>query len=242
MDTEDLQQHLEAVRRKRGYLLPHHGLMATALPGMLEDYDDLYTSLALTPRHLDRHDHEVVWLVVLISVNEALGTHHIARFREAGGGDEELPDIVALAAFCRGASAWCFVDGAWSPHLPAYDAQADYRRALHRAAGEIPLRVAHLCAIAAHACAGAWDLFRWQLRAAYADGVPEVEIAEALSLMAFPGSVPSFARACGAWQAMIRSGELAPSEQFRVWAALSGQGGYDEASGVVANEGAQGTP
>lgn len=232
MDTNELERHLEAVRRKRGYLLPHHGLMATALPGMLEDYDRLYTALALTPRHLNRHDHEVVWLVVLISVNEALGTHHIARFRDAGGTDDEMPDIVSLAAFCRGASAWRFVDDAWSPHLPGYDAHSDYLRAFRRAAGDIPTSLAHLCAIAAHACAGAWDRFRWQLQGAYADAVPEPEIAEALSLMAFPGSVPNFARACGAWQALILEGAVRPSEAFRVWAELSGQGGYDEASGV----------
>ena len=67
MDVQELERHLDDVRRKRGYLLPHHGLMATALPGMLEDYDRLYTSLALTPRHLDRLEHEAVWLVVLIA-------------------------------------------------------------------------------------------------------------------------------------------------------------------------------
>ena len=190
------------------------------------------TALALTPRHLDRHDHEVVWLVVLISVNEALGTHHIARFRDAGGRDEAMSDIVSLAAFCRGASAWRFVDSAWSPHLPAYDARADYGEAFLKAAGNIPVSIAHLCAIASHACAGAWDLFRWQLLAAYEAAVPEPHVAEALSLMAFPGSVPNFARACGAWQALILEGAVQPTDEFRVWAELSGQGGYDEASGV----------
>lgn len=232
MTSEDLQQHLSEVRQKRGYLLPHHGLMATALPGMLEDYDRLYSSLALTPRHLDRHGHETVWLAVLIAMNEALGTHHIARFRDAGGHDEELAAIVSLAAFCRGASAWRFVDQAWASHLPGFSAREDYPQAFRRAAGDMNPRLAQLSAIAAHACAGDWTLLRWQLESAYEDAVPEPEIAEALSLIAFPGSVPNFAKACGIWRELIAGGVLPASEPFRIWANMAGQGGFDEASGV----------
>ena len=232
MDVQELERHLEAVRRKRGYLLPHHGLMATALPGMLEDYDRLYTSLALTPRHLDRLDHEVVWLVVLIAVNEALGTHHLARYREAGGDTARLRDIVSLAGFCRGASAWCFVADSWAAHLPDLSPREGYEEALLAAAGDLAPPGAHLGALAAHACASEWRLFDWQLQASYAAGVDESAMAEALSLVAFPGSVPNFARACGAWQTAILAGRVEASEPFRTWAELTGQGGYDEAAGV----------
>lgn len=232
MDAENLERHLEAVREKRGYLLPHHGLMAAALPGMLEDYDRLYTSLALTPRHLDRIDHEVVWLVELIAVNESLGTHHLARYREAGGEASRMPDIVSLAGFCRGASTWCFVADAWSAHLPDFSAREGYEAALLEAAGGLSPRLAHLSALAAHACASEWRLFDWQLQAGYAAGIDETDMAEALSLVAFPGSVPNFARACGLWQKAILTGRVEPSEPFRIWAELSGQGGYDEAVGV----------
>ncbi|MEE4172861.1 MAG: hypothetical protein V2I57_01255 [Xanthomonadales bacterium] len=232
MDAQELERHLDDVRRKRGYLLPHHGLMATALPGMLEDYDRLYTSLALTPRHLERLDHEVVWLVVLIAVNESLGTHHLARYREAGGDSSSLRDIIALAGFCRGASAWGFVADSWSAHLPDLDVRKEYEAALSSAAGALSPRVAHLGALAAHACASDWRLFDWQLDACYAAGVEETHMAEALSLVAFPGSVPNFARACGAWQSAILNGRVTASEPFRVWAQLTGQGGYDEAAGV----------
>jgi alkylhydroperoxidase/carboxymuconolactone decarboxylase family protein YurZ len=232
MDAQELEQHLDEVRRKRGYLLPHHGLMATALPGMLEDYDRLYSSLALTPRHLSRRDHEVVWLVVLIAVNEALGTHHLARYREAGGEAGALDSIISLAGFCRGASVWCFVADSWAAHLPDLAARDGYEAALLAAAGDLPPRLAYLGSLAAHACASEWRLFDWALEAAYGAGVDERDMAEALSLVAFPGSVPNFARACGAWQAAILAGRVQASEPFRVWAELSGQGGYDEASGV----------
>jgi alkylhydroperoxidase/carboxymuconolactone decarboxylase family protein YurZ len=232
MDVQELERHLDDVRRKRGYLLPHHGLMATALPGMLEDYDRLYSSIALTPRHLERIDHEVVWLVVLITVNESLGTHHLARYREAGGDEASLRDIVSLAGFCRGASAWCFVADSWATHLPDLSARDGYEAALLASAGGVAPRVAHLAVLAAHACAADWRLFDWQLEAAYAAGVDERHMAEALSLVAFPGSVPNFARACGAWQAAILAGRVNASDSFQAWAELTGQGGYDEAAGV----------
>ena len=232
MDEKDLEERLHAVQDRRGYLLPHHGLMATALPGMLEDYDALYRSLALTPRHLSRLEHETVWLAVLIAMNEALGTHHIARFHDAGGEDSALSDITSLAAFCRGASVWRFVDSAWSPHLPGYEARSDYVAAFQRASGDLPRHLAHLSAAAAHACAADWELLRWQLIAAYGDGVDEFQLAEGLSLVMFPGSVPVFAKTAGVWQALIASGAVQASPAFETWARLAGQGGYDEASGV----------
>lgn len=229
--SRPLGEHLQAVRDKRGYLLPHHGLMAVALPGMLDDYDRLYTSLALTPRHLNRHQHEYVWLAVLIAMNEALGTHHIARFREAGGRDEEVAEISAISAFVRGATAYRFVEQAWQPHLPEFDGYLEYLRAFNRVRGLAPPDLAHLSAAAAYACAGHWDLLAWQIRAAYQSGVAERSLAEALSLVMFPGSVPNFARAAGVWRELIITARVDASDEFRAWAELTGQGGFDEAAG-----------
>lgn len=230
-EDPDLFEHLKNVHDKRGYLLPHHGLMAVALPGMLDDYDQMYTSLALTPRHLTRHQHEYVWLAVLIAMNEALGTHHIARFREAGGQDSEFAQITAISAFARGATAYRFVEQAWSAHLPDFDARAEYLQAFDLLSAEIQPLLSHLSAAAAHACAGHWDLLAWQIYACYEADIEERFLAEALSLVMFPGSVPNFARTAGVWRDVILSGEVEASAPFIAWARLSGQGGYDEASG-----------
>jgi hypothetical protein len=92
MSTNTALKDLEAVRDKRGYLLPHHGLLALSAPNLLQHYDQLYSSLTLTERYLDRHDHEFVWLGVLMSTQEALGTHHVQRFLNAGG----TADAVAI--------------------------------------------------------------------------------------------------------------------------------------------------
>lgn len=230
-DTSDLLEHLKAVHDKRGYLLPHHGLMAVALPGMLDDYDRMYTSLALTPRHLNRYQHEFVWLAVLIAMNEALGTHHIARFREAGGKDTEFAAIALVSSFARGATAYRFVGEAWSPHLPDFDARTEYLQAFKRVCQGVDPLLAQLSAAAAHACAGHWDLLAWQIFACYQNGIEERHLAEGLSLVMFPGSVPNFARTAGVWRDVVLSGEVEASAAFQAWAELSGQGGYDEASG-----------
>ncbi len=41
-------------------------------------------------------------------------------------------------------------------------------------------------------CRARWRLLEWQIEAAYAAAVPEDEIAEAITLAMFPGSIPRF--------------------------------------------------
>lgn len=232
MPSQDLTEFLQHIRAKRGYLLPHHGLMAASMPRLLEAYDDLYTAIALTERQLSRHDHEFVWMGVLIATDEILGTHHIKRFREAGGTDAELAAATAITALAKGCQAYHFVNDYWLPHLPDFDPRAQYLETFRKVAGETPLPLAHMTACAVHVCTGHWNALRWQITGAYAAKVDELELAEALSIAMFPGSVPNYVEAAGVWRELIADNEVAASELFRNWAELSGQGGYDEASGV----------
>lgn len=232
MDVSELERTLREARDRRGYLLPHHGLMAVALPGMLEDYDRLYASVATTARRLDEHAREFVWLTVLAARDEALGTHHLARFRDAGGTVGQIGDALAVAAIARGAGACEFAERCWSPHVPELGPRQRLAEAFRGASRETSPSLLPLAAAAALACLGSWRAFRWQLADAYADGVDESELAEALSLMLLPGSVPNFARAAAEWRDLVRAGEVDASPAFRAWAALEGQGGYDEAAGV----------
>jgi alkylhydroperoxidase/carboxymuconolactone decarboxylase family protein YurZ len=229
-DPKDLSERLRAIRAKRGYLLPHHGLMAVAAPDLLDAYDQTYTALTLTERVLSRHDHESVWLAILIATDEALATHHIPKYRDAGGSDAEFAQILSLTAFVLGFPAYRFIDRHWQPHLPGVNVTASYREAFNAAAQGLDDRIAQLCAIAVHTCKAAWDGLEWQLCDAYARQVPETEIAEALSLTMFPGSVPYFVEAAAIWRRLIVDDRVAASDAFRDWAQLSGQGGYDEAS------------
>ncbi len=229
--TQELVARLESLQARRGYLLPHHGLMALTAPGLLAAYDAAYTALALDDRVLSHHDREFVWLAILIATDEAIATHHIPKFRAAGGTDAEFRAIMALTATVCGFRAYRFVDRHWRTHLPDIDPEADWARAVAAAGQVAEPRLVHMAACAVQTCMGAWDGLRWQLRAALHGGVPETELAEALSLTMFPGSVPYFVEAAKHWREMIRADEVPASPAFRAWAELPGQEGHQAATG-----------
>lgn len=228
----DLADYLNDIRKKRGYLLPHHGLMAVSMPELLDAYDALYTELTLKDRVLTKHGHEYVWMAILIASKEAIGTHHIPRYLDAGGTTQEFESILRITALAMGGSAHRFVDDYWLEHLPGLDPFEAYVDAFKRAADGSDTSLAHMAAAAVYTTLGDWKGLEWQLLAAYADGVDETGLAEALSLTMFPGGVPNFVEAADVWRRVVLSGHVDASPEFRTWAELSGQGGYNEASGV----------
>ena len=223
---------LSDIHAKRGYLLPHHGLMAISTPHLLERYDSLYSTLTLTERHLSRHAHEFVWLGVLISCEESLGSHHVKRFVDAGGDAEDLGLAAAISAMAKGSEGYLFVEDHWVHHLPTARPREQYLAAFEQVIGSIAPALAHMTACAVHTCSGNWRSLKWQIEAAYHAGVNELELAEALSLAMFPGSVPYYVRAAEVWRQLIVDDGVPASDLFKQWAKISGQGGYNEASGV----------
>ncbi|CAH1651741.1 MULTISPECIES: carboxymuconolactone decarboxylase family protein [unclassified Chelatococcus] len=226
----DLTALLSGIRAKRGYLLPHHGLMAITAPALLDAYDAAYTAMALDDRVLSHHDREFVWLAILIATDEAIATHHIAKFKAAGGTDGEVEVILTVTALALGFESYRFVEKNWLTHLPACDPRAIYLRALRSAAASVPMRLVHMAAAAVFVCKAGWDAVALQIVAAYEDAVPELDLAEAVSLTMFPGSVPHFVEAARVWQELIVEGKVPASSTFREWAEMSGQGGFDEAN------------
>ncbi|KMK64909.1 carboxymuconolactone decarboxylase family protein [Puniceibacterium sp. IMCC21224] len=226
MSDEDLTAKLATLRDKRGYLLPHHGLLALTAPALLTAYDAVYTAMTLDDRVLSHHDREFVWLGILIATDEEIATHHIAKFRAAGGSEDEIRAAVSLTATVCGFRAYHFAAHDWAAHLGNIDFRADWNRAVLAAGKGVGPRLCHLTACAIQICNGAWDGLRWQLDHAYAAAVPEAELAEAISLTMFPGSVPYFVTAAGIWKEMIAAGELPASDAFRIWANMPGQGGH----------------
>ena len=230
MTPEELTQRLSAVQAKRGYLLPHHGLLAITSPTMMQAYDNLYTALALDHKTLSVRDRELVWLAILVACDEALATHHIARFYDGGGTDAEFKAVLRLTASLKGATAYSFVQNHWMPHLPSMDIVAAYRDAVEHAGQPLSRRDIWLCACSVHAALGHFDWLHHALMAAYDSQVNEMDLAEALTLMMFPGSVPYFVEAARVWMEAIRDGHVKASPAFATWANMPGQGGYDEAS------------
>ena len=223
---------LSDIHAKRGYLLPHHGLMAISTPHLLERYDSLYSTLALEERHLSRHAHEFVWLSVLISCEESLGSHHVKRFVDAGGDAAHLGLATAISAMAKGCEGYLFVEDHWLPHLPTVNPREQYLTAFAQLIGTVPPALAHMTACAVHTCSGNWRALKWQIEVAYHSGVSELELAEALSLAMFPGCVPFYVRVAEVWRQLIVEGAVPASDPFKQWAEISGKGGYDQASGV----------
>lgn len=229
----EVERRLGEVKAKRGYLLPHHGLLAIAAPRLLAGYDAAYTALTLEPRTMGEHPKEFVWLAVLTSCDEGIATHHIKKFRDAGGTDAEIELAVRLSAFAEGAGRYEFAAAKWQRHLPAYDRERAYRAALSAliAGSGVDEGLVEITMAAVHTTRRAWWELSVHIRGAYARGVPEMELAEGISYAMFPGSIPNFVDACGVWQNMIAMGEVPASDVFRLWgAAAAEQGGFDGAS------------
>jgi len=226
---------LAALRDKRGYLLPHHGLLAVGEPDLLAAYDRMYTALTLIPRALNEHAKEFVWLVILVTTAEAIATHHIRRMRDAGGGEAEIELAARLSAYANGADDFAFVGEHWSRHLPRYDAARAYRAGLAAlvAGGGVAPGVVEMALAAAHTCRRRWQWVDAHIVGAYREGVAERALLEALSLTMFPGGVPNFVEAAARWRQLILAGLVSPSPAFDAWARAPGQGGYDEASGTA---------
>ncbi|WP_417718927.1 carboxymuconolactone decarboxylase family protein [Salipiger sp.] len=221
-----LEDDLAALKAKRGYLLPHHGLLAMTAPNLLAGYDAAYTALALEDRVLSHHDRECVWLAILIATDEDIATHHIVKFHKAGGTAGEAAAMLRLTATVCGFRAYRFTQRHWAAHLPGVDIPAEWGRTVTAAGQGADPALVHLAACAVQVCRGDQEGLRWQLRDAYAAGVDETALSEALSLTMFPASVPYFVTAAKIWREMIRAGELDATEPFLTWAHFPGQGGH----------------
>lgn len=217
------KRQLEQLRIKRGYLLPHHGLLALTAPKLLAAYDDTYTALTLEPRILDERVKEIIWVGILVATNEGIAVHHLRRLTAAGGSEEEAAAAIRLAAFGRSAPAFKFVEDHWKKHLSTYDRESAYTAALEALCYGQPIEreVVEMTMAAVHTClCQHWEL-ALHIRRAYKIGVPELALAEALSLTMFPASVPYFVEACGVWQKLIKEGQVSASESLRAWAEIA---------------------
>jgi hypothetical protein len=188
----------------------------------------MYRALTLDRRHLAPLERESVWLAILSACAEPVGTHHLAKFRAAGGTDAQALAIFRLAAWAAGATRYAVLDGAWAQHFPATpirDAYLDGARAL-LADGAVAEPLARTCLAAIHvALDQRWGL-EAELEAALALGVAEPALAEALSLTIWPRGVNPFVRAAECWLALIRAGRVPASEAFRAWADVPEQGAF----------------
>ena len=231
LSFNQVKNNLKELRNKRGYLLPHHGLLAISSPKLLEAYDSTYTALTLDQRALSEWEKEIVWLVILISTGEAIATHHLDRLKKSGGGKADVENTLLIAAWAEGADRHNFVEAHWGDHLDEFEAIKVYRLGLSNLTKnfEIEPWLLEIALAACHQCHRRWFWVREHILGAYKHGADEHAIAEALSLAMFPGGVPNFVDACAIWKKLIAEDHVLASEPYKAWAVMSGQGGFDEA-------------
>jgi len=233
-DPEALRARLEALRGARGFLLPHHGALAAGAPELHAAYLEMYTQLAVRPRHLDPLARESVWLAVLVVAREAVGTHHLELFRNAGGTTDAAEALIAMAGFAACHDAFRLAGEHWSAQLPGLDAAAAYGRGLDRLrGGAVPDATAELAMLAAQAARHSGPGTAHHLHRAYALGIAEERMVEALSYVIWPCGVNCFLDACTVWHGLLASGQVQGSERFAVWAGFAGMGAFDPAGGGV---------
>ncbi len=227
---EELRQRIEELRKTRGFLLPHHGAMAAALPDLHDAYFVMYRALTLTRRHLSDHEKEFVWLCVLIATREAIGTHHLDLFSRAGGTQAQAALALRLTGYAEAASYFTFAEKHWKHYLPGVDPVRDYSAGVDAllAGTDIPRGLADLALMAAQAATAREAGVAAHIRSAYSQRVPEEKIAEALSLIIWPAGVNRFLEACAVWHELMAHGEVSPSPRFKVWADTAGQGGFED--------------
>ena len=227
---EELRRRLEELRKSRGFLLPHHGAMAAAMPDLHDAYFVMYRALTLSQRHLDAFEKEFVWLAILIAVEEAIGTHHLDLFFKAGGTQGQAAAAARLVGYAAASRTLSFMAAHWRDHLPDLDAQAAYRDGLDAlcAGIDVDRGTIELALAAVNAALQRESGLRFHIAGAYAQEVPETKLAEALSLIIWPVGVNHFLDACGLWHDLMATGVVAPSPLFKVWADTPRQGGFDD--------------
>jgi hypothetical protein len=226
----EVRSRLDEFRARRGYLMAHQGVMAAALPKLQDGYGVIYKALTLDQNHLLPLEKEFIWLALLATAGEHIGTHHIDLFYRSGGTERQAEAAFRLVAWAAGAAAFAFLDEHWQQHFPTIDARRAYlggASALIAGFDDVERAMARLALVAAHtARRNRWGIAT-ELEACYAECIPEVKIAEAMSLALWPCGVNCFIDASEVWLDLIRAGRVQPSAPFRAWADTPGQDGFD---------------
>lgn len=229
--TDDLRTRLEGLRAARGFLLAHHGALAAGAPALHDAYLAMYRELTVAPRTLTPLERECVWLGILVTAREGIGTHHLELFRQHGGTESMAESLVTLAGIAPAFDALAFAADHWSAFLPSLTPAA-YDRQVAAARGPLAEGVTELAMLATHAARHAQGGVTHHLRRAYALGLDEAAMVETLSYIIWPCGVNAFLAACETWAGLMRSGAVTPSARFAVWAEMT-MGAYDPDSGAA---------
>ncbi len=225
--AEEVRRRLEAFRQQRGYLLPHQGALAAALPDLQDAYGPFYRTLVQERHHLTEFESEFIWLVLLTAAGESLGTHHVDLFYRAGGTGSQAQAAFRLAAWSAGTGAYAFLSAHWQPHFPDMPAATAYDDGMRALLADLGLQqeLARLALLSAHSArSDHWGVER-AIRACYEHQIEEPKMVQALSLALWPCGINRFIEACDIWLGLMRAGAVQPSPAFQAWADTPDQHG-----------------
>ena len=132
----------------------------------------------------------------------------------------------------KGSEGYLFVEDHWVPHLPTVNPREQYLAVFEQVIGSLAPALAHMTACAVHTCSGNWQALRWQIEAAYQAGVNELNWLKHSRSPCSPAAYLTMCAPQKVWRQLIIEGTVTASDLFKEWANISGQGGYDEVSGV----------
>lgn len=231
---DEVRSRLEANLASRGYLLPHQGLMAVAMPALQDGYKVMYGALTVQENHLTPFEREFVWLCILVAAGEHIGKHHVKLFLELGGTPAQAEVVFRVVNLAAGApKSFQFLHAYWEPHFAPLDAVASYRASGTKLVEgtDVPVSLARLGLLAVHTTLSQkWGIER-ELESAYEMGVHEGKLAESVCLPMWATGMNRTIEAAEVWLELMRSGRVNASPAFRAWADMACQDGMQLSSG-----------
>lgn len=199
--SEELLDRLRTERK--GYLLSYHEIFARIEPSLLEAYAELYRRLNLTPRTLTEFDREFIWVGLLASIHEEVGSIHIERAIVAGMSSEEMLASIRCTGFADSWPTLEFSERAWSRFIGhrTIDVYAD---GLGELAKGVEMRIVHLTLMNIQGQRQRREAFDYHLLAALEAGATTAQVAEALSYLLVPIGANGFLWCTDRWLELMQ--------------------------------------
>lgn len=199
---------LRDVRRKRGYVLTYHRLMAELDPALLEAYDAFYSRMTLAARVLTPVEKETVWLALIVATRARIGTLHFRRAVKAGMSKQAIADAAAIGAACDSLDAAGFAEEAFAAFLPRSGGVKAYLRAFEAARGRVCPAQAEVAAAVAQAGRRCGPGVRLHLKRAFERGAKREQVAEAMTFVLMHCGGPTMLDALDNWIKAAKAGRM----------------------------------
>jgi len=176
---------LAAMRKKRGYVLPYHRLMA-ADPELLAAYDAFYSRMTLASRSLSDVEKETIWIALIVATRAKVGTLHFERARKAGMSRKAIADAVEVGAACDTWDALAF-------STSRFKSENRYLKFFKST------RLVHIAAAVAQAGRRQPEAMALHLERAFRAGAKREQVAEALTYCLLHCGGPTMVEAVDCW-------------------------------------------